>query len=47
MTYACPSVLVESGFLSNPTEYESLCNEYAMFRYGIAVTDAVLQYLKE
>lgn len=47
MTYACPSVLVESGFLSNPEEYESLCNEYAMFRYGMAVTDAVLQYLKE
>lgn len=47
MMYACPAVLVESGFVSNPAEYGNLANEYAMYRYANAVTDAVLQYLTE
>lgn len=47
MMYRCPAVLVESGFVSNPAEYENLASDYAMFRYANAVTDAVLQYLAE
>lgn len=47
MMYACPAVLVESGFVCNPSEYGNLANEYSMYRYANAVTDAVLQYLAE
>lgn len=44
MMMACPAVLVESGFVCNPAEYENMANDYAMYRYGNAVADAVLQY---
>lgn len=45
MMYACPAVLVESGFINSPKEYEALSNEFAMYQYANALTDAVLQYL--
>ena len=44
MMTGCPAVLVESGYICNPTEYEEIADEYAMFKYGNAVADAVLQY---
>ena len=44
MMTSCPAVLVESGFLCNPTEYEELAKPFSMFRYGNAVADAVLAY---
>lgn len=43
MMTACPSVLVESGFLCNPKEYEKMSNEFAMNQYANAVTDAIFQ----
>lgn len=46
MMTACPAVLVESGFISNPLEYEQIATPYAMMRYGNAVADAVLQYFR-
>ena len=43
MMTSCPAVLVESGFLCNPAEYEAVSNEFAMYQYANAVTDAILQ----
>lgn len=43
MMTACPSVLVESGFLCNPNEYEKMSNDFAMYQYANAVTDAIFQ----
>lgn len=43
MMTACPSVLVESGFLCNPAEYEQISDDFAMYQYANAVSDAVLQ----
>lgn len=44
MMSACPSVLVESGYLCSPAEYEKLATEFGMYQYANAVSDAVLQY---
>lgn len=44
MMTACPSILLESGFITNPAEYQQICDAFAMYRYGSAVADAVVQY---
>ena len=44
MTTLCPAILVESGYICNPLEYEEICNPFAMFCYGNAIADAVVQY---
>lgn len=44
MMTSCPSILLESGFITNPTEYQEICDEFSMFRYGNAVADAIVQY---
>lgn len=43
MMTACPSVLVESGFLCNPSEYEKIASDFAMQQYANAVADAVIK----
>lgn len=43
MMTACPSVLVESGFLCNPLEYEEIASDFAMQQYANAVADAVIK----
>ena len=42
-----PSVLVECGFLSNPSECEKLCNEAYQNELSVAICCAVLEYLDE
>ncbi len=44
MMTARPAVLIESGYICNPSEYEEIANEQAMYRYANAVADAVLAY---
>lgn len=41
----CPSVLVESGFLCNPKEYEAIASDRSLLKYGSSVADAVMEYL--
>ncbi len=43
MMTARPSVLVESGFLCNPAEYEEIASDFAMQQYANAVADAVIK----
>ncbi len=43
MMTSCPSVLVESGFLCNPLEYEEIAGDFAMHQYANAVADAVIK----
>ena len=44
MTTLCPAILVESGYICNPVEYEGICSPFSMFCYGNAIADAVVQY---
>ena len=44
MTTLCPAILVESGYICNPLEYGEICDPFAMFCYGNAIADAVVQY---
>ncbi|MCI8649549.1 MAG: family 10 glycosylhydrolase [Anaerotruncus sp.] len=46
MMTACPAILLESGYLCNPVEYEQLASEYSMYLYGNAVADAVVEYFR-
>lgn len=41
----CPTVIVECGFLSNPTEAESLCDEAYQESIAKAITAGVLDFL--
>ncbi len=45
MTF-CPSVLVENGFMSNPWEYESLCDSFTIFRTANAVAMGIVDTIK-
>ena len=42
MTFA-PSVLMELGFLSNPLEYEQLCDGLNLWKTADAISKAILQ----
>ncbi|MEM1483646.1 N-acetylmuramoyl-L-alanine amidase [Oscillospiraceae bacterium PP1C4] len=46
MMTACPAVLVESGYICNPAEYEEIATPFSMFQYGNAVSDAVIEYFQ-
>ena len=41
-----PSVLVEMGFMSNPTDYDNLCNSHAIYQTAQAVGDGIVNLLK-
>lgn len=41
-----PAILLESGFLTNPVEYENIASEYGMHLYANAVADGVLHYFR-
>lgn len=41
-----PSVLVELGFLTNPSEYDNLCNKRNIYRTANAVADSIQQALQ-
>lgn len=43
MLYSCPAVLVESGYITSPSEYENLADPNSMTAYAYAITDAVLK----
>lgn len=43
----CPSVLVECGYLSNPTECEMLCKQDIQSKMANAVSDGIIDYLNE
>lgn len=38
----CPAVLLETGFVVNPAEYEQLCSEQALWATGDAIARSVL-----
>lgn len=40
-----PSVLVEMGFLTNPTEYDSMCSRTGIFNTANAIGDGVVAFL--
>lgn len=45
MTYA-PSVMLELGFVVNPTEYESLCRPISIYQTAMGVAQGVLQTIE-
>lgn len=47
MTPACPAVLIESGYVVSPSEYEKLATVYDQLSYGYAVADAVVEIFTE
>lgn len=40
----CPAVLVEGGYLSNPTECEYVCNSDVQQRLAKAISDGIINY---
>jgi len=40
----CPSVLIECGYLSNPTEAEMICNDAVQQRLAKAISDGIINY---
>lgn len=42
----CPAVLVECGYLSNPTECAALCDANNQDRLATAIADGILEYLR-
>lgn len=45
-TYACPSVLMEMGYMCNPAEYDRLCEAETRDRLAKGLADGILQYLQ-
>lgn len=43
----CPAVLVECGFLSNPSEARNLCTEEYQMQLALSIAAGYLQYTKE
>lgn len=41
----CPAVLLESGFLSNPTDARNLASNWYCERYAQGVADGILEYI--
>ena len=45
-TYACPSVLMEMGYMCNPAEYDRMCEPETRDRLARGLADGILQYLQ-
>ncbi len=46
MLTSCPAVLVESGYICSPAEFDRIASDFGMFQYANGVADAVLQYFQ-